>query len=83
MTENLQTIGAEVSRLLLALVIIAQNAGILWWSLSHAIPGLSTELQLMIVNGSGLLAGVVVSYYFGSSAGSAAKDRAIQDLGKK
>jgi hypothetical protein len=83
MIEKLQAIGAEVSRLLLALVLITQNAGILWWCLSHSMPDLSKELQLMIVNGAGLLAGVVVNYYFGSSAGSAAKDRALQQNAAK
>jgi F0F1-type ATP synthase membrane subunit c/vacuolar-type H+-ATPase subunit K len=48
------------------------------------LPDSAKDLQLLLVNGAGLLAGVAVQYYFGSSAGSAAKDRALnQQQGKQ
>lgn len=77
MHEKLPALAAELARFLLAIVVTLQNTAILYWILTHQVPEMSKELTLLIVNGSGTLQGIVLTYYFGSSAGSALKDRAI------
>lgn len=72
----------EVARLCMAIVLIGQNAALMFWLVQHPMPEASKDLTLLLVNGSGLLAGTAVNYYLGSSAGSAAKDRALSQQGK-
>ncbi len=67
---------SEVVRFLLGLAITCVNATVLWIVLTKTTTEINKDLVIAIVNGSGVLQGLVLSYYFGSSAGSAAKDRA-------
>ncbi len=74
-TELVFTILAEAVRFLLGLVITLVNAAVLWIVLNKTMPEVNKDLIIAIVNGTGILQGTVLQYYFGSSAGSAAKDR--------
>lgn len=83
MRDAVIVMAAEAARFLLAIAITLQNSAILYWVLTHAVPEVSKELTIMIVNGSGTLQGIALTYYFGSSAGSAQKDRAMANLTAK
>lgn len=74
-TELVFTILAEGVRFLLGLAITGINAAVLWIVLNKTMPEVNKDLIIAIVNGTGILQGTVLQYYFGSSAGSAAKDR--------
>lgn len=79
MKEAVAGVVAELTRFLLAMVLLSINGGVLYWVLVHGVTDASKELGYAIVNGTGTITGLVISYYFGSSAGSAAKDRVIAD----
>lgn len=72
------TILAELVRFLLGVTITAVNAAVLYIVLSKVMPEVNKDLVIAIVNGAGISQGMVLQYYFGSSAGSAAKDRKSQ-----
>jgi hypothetical protein len=74
-TELVFTVLAEAVRFLLGLAITGINAAVLWIVLNKTMPEVNKDLIIAIVNGTGILQGTVLQYYFGSSAGSAAKDR--------
>ncbi len=74
-TELAFTILAELVRFLLGLAITIINAAVLYVVLTKTMPEVNKDLVIAIVNGTGILQGTVLQYYFGSSAGSAAKDR--------
>lgn len=67
---------SELVRFLLGLAITCVNAAVLYVVLTKTTAEANKDLVIAIVNASGVLQGLVLSYYFGSSAGSAAKDRA-------
>lgn len=67
---------SELVRLLFGLAVTLVNAGVLYYVLTKVTGETNKDMVIAIVNGSGVLQGLVMSYYFGSSAGSAAKDRA-------
>lgn len=74
-TDLVFTVLAEAIRFLLGLAITGINAAVLWIVLNKTMPEVNKDLIIAIVNGTGILQGTVLQYYFGSSAGSAAKDR--------
>lgn len=83
MKDVIANIIAELTRFVFAMALMGLNAGVLYWVLVRGTPDASKELTMMIVNMTGTAAGFAISYYFGSSAGSAAKDRAMADAAAK
>lgn len=65
---------AEVNRLILSLIVLGMNIGVWYLVLAGKITT-STELTMAIVTSAGTFTGLVLGFHFGSSAGSAAKDR--------
>lgn len=68
--------------LIVALVVICQNAIVTGLCLLGLVSGVSNELLFAIVNGAGTAQGFALSYFFGSSAGSAAKTDALKQMVK-
>jgi len=66
---------AELVKLVLAVAIVCINAGVLYLVLTKTLPAENKDLIIAIVNGTGMAQGLALGYYFGSSAGSAAKDK--------
>jgi len=67
--------------LIVAVAVILQNTLVLALALLGFIPKtVSVELLFAIVNGAGTAQGYALSYFFGSSAGSAAKNDALHKL---
>jgi hypothetical protein len=75
LAELLLIVAAEVARFLLAVAITLVNAYVLYSVLRTTIPEASKDLIIGVVSAAGTAQGIVLQYYFGSSAGSAAKDR--------
>jgi hypothetical protein len=67
---------------ILAIVITSGFFGVLTFMLMHEIPANGHDAMLMILGALITAWTAVVSYYFGSSAGSAAKDKTISDIAK-
>ena len=67
---------SEVVRFAFGLAVIAVNACVLYLILTRTMPEVNKDLVIAIANGAGIAQGLVLGFYFGSSAGSAAKDRA-------
>jgi len=68
------------SQIFLAVLIIVGFFGALWWVLSHDIPDKNHDAVvylLGVLNGAIL---AVIGFFFGSSVGSAAKDKVIGDM---
>ncbi len=74
----ISTIMTEVAKLAFGIVIVIVNSYVLYLVLTKTMPEVNKDLVIAIVNGSGMAQGAVLQYYFGSSAGSAAKDRKSQ-----
>lgn len=66
-----------VARFLMAVFLVLQNAFVLWLVLTQKTDPSAKDMIIAIVNGSGVLAGVGVQYYLGSSASSVAKDHPL------
>lgn len=66
---------AEIVRFLLGAAITVINAYVLYAVLRTNIPEAGKDLIIGVVSAAGTAQGIVLQYYFGSSAGSAAKDR--------
>lgn len=66
-----------LAKLLLAFTITAINAAVLYTVLRTGFPEASKDVVIGIVSAAGTAQGIVLQYYFGSSAGSAAKDRKV------
>lgn len=68
----------------LAVMIVLGFFGVLAWLLygafilKSAIDGTLKDVLLVMLGSLGTMTGMVVSYYFGSSQGSAAKDQLLQ-----
>ncbi len=77
--EIIFVILAEISRLLLGVAITSINAITLYIVLTKNMPEVNKDLVIAIVSATGMAQGTVLQYYFGSSAGSAAKDRIKQN----
>jgi len=67
---------SELVRFAFGLAIIGVNAYVLYLILTRTMPEVNKDLVIAIANGTGIAQGLVLGFYFGSSAGSAAKDRA-------
>jgi hypothetical protein len=65
---------SEFGRFIFGMSVLAMNGAVWWWVLTNS-TSTSTELTMAIVTTASTFTGVVLGYYFGSSAGSAAKDR--------
>lgn len=68
-------IASETIKFLLGMAITSINAFVLYTILSKGFPDASKDLIIGVVSASGTAQGIVLQYYFGSSSGSAAKDR--------
>lgn len=66
-----------VTRLLLGLMAMGQWGFIAWWVLTHGTPKDDKDIVILIVNVANGIVSFVLGYYYGSSASSAAKDRAL------
>ena len=73
--EAALTLISELVRFLFALAVTCVNAYVLHLALTSAFPETNKDLVIAIVNGAGIAQGIALQFYFGSSAGSAAKDR--------
>lgn len=70
--------------IIISILIIVQNSVVLMLCLLGLIPdGVSKELLFAIVNGTGTAQGFVLSYFFGSSSNSTAKNAVIDKLASK
>lgn len=58
----------EVARFLMAGALVGQNAALMYFLVNHALPDSAKDLQMALLNGSGMLAGAAVNHYFGASA---------------
>ena len=68
----------------IGMVATLQNTGVMAAVLLlQNIPADRKDMVLMVVNATGTLQGMVLQYYFGSSAGSADKSAAINKLAGK
>lgn len=75
---------APHAQLILAILIVLQNSAVMAVVLLGLVPaGVSTELLFAIVNMGGTAQGYALSYFFGSSAGSADKNAALSQLARK
>lgn len=64
-----------------AVVLVAFGLAV-WAVLTHSLPAGSQEIALYTVGALQTMAGGVVAYWVGSSAGSARKDEALRDMRK-
>lgn len=71
---KLTEIMAEFNRFIISLVVLFANGGV-WYIVLVSGVTTSTELVMAIVTTASTFSGLVLGYHFGSSAGSAAKDR--------
>lgn len=74
-TDIVLAVLADVAKLALGFAITVVNAYVLWTVLEKGAPEASKDLIIGVVSAAGTAQGIVLQYYFGSSAGSAAKDR--------
>lgn len=65
----------EVARFLMAGALIGQNGALWFFLLNHQLPDSSKDIQMALVNSSGILAGAAVQHYFGASARSASQGK--------
>jgi protein-S-isoprenylcysteine O-methyltransferase Ste14 len=71
-------------RVLVSIIVTSGFMGILVLVITVKTSGNSpTEVMLVMLGALGAAFGQVVSYWVGSSSGSAQKDAAIQDMAKK
>jgi protein-S-isoprenylcysteine O-methyltransferase Ste14 len=71
-------------RVLVSIIVTSGFMGILVLVVTTKTAGNSpTEVMLVMLGALGAAFGQVVSYWVGSSSGSAQKDAAIQDMAKK
>jgi hypothetical protein len=71
-------------RVLVSIIVTSGFMGILVLVITTKTAGNSpTEVMLVMLGALGAAFGQVVSYWVGSSSGSAQKDAAIQDMAKK
>lgn len=73
--EAVLVFAAETAKFCFGLAVTCVNAYVLHLVLTGSFPDTSKDLVIAIVNGTGIAQGVALQYYFGSSSGSAAKDR--------
>ncbi len=73
--ELVLLVADQVARFLLAFAITAINAAVLYTVLRTNVPDASKDIVIGVVSAAGTAQGMVLQYFFGSSAGSAAKDR--------
>lgn len=67
---------SEINRFVIGMTILGAQIFV-WYVVLVKGVSASTELTMAIVTTAGTFSGLVLGYHFGSSAGSAAKDRAL------
>jgi len=66
---------AETAKFLFGIAVTFVNACVMYLVLTGKFGETNKDLVIAIVSGANIAQGMVLQYYFGSSAGSAAKDR--------
>jgi hypothetical protein len=82
--ERWRDVMTAIAMFSIGMVATLQNTGVMAAVLLlQNIPTDRKDMVLMVVNATGTLQGMVLQYYFGSSAGSADKNAAINRLATK
>jgi drug/metabolite transporter (DMT)-like permease len=77
MMDKLRQLGFMQS--LLALVIVAGFFGCIWLVMKEAVQDGMRDALLILIGSIGAAFGAIVNYYFGSSKGSADKNKLLAD----